>query len=136
MSLLIVSTLAFVLFVAMVVAIVFAVSFKVKLAKYADIDDTNEHLKQLSEQSNELQLNISSYTKELAKCKTAYARYTEVIGICKSAAEAKQKLDQLNSQILVLEDAIGEARTARDIKEKVDKTKEELSFLRAALGES
>lgn len=106
---------------------------KIKLARFAKIDDAEQHLKQVTEQATELRLNAESYAKEIAKSKAVYAKYTEVIGICKSAAEAQQKLDNIKLEFAMHAEALKGARTVSEINNRILELTKQAETLKQSL---
>lgn len=126
---LVLGTLAFLEAGAIVVLGFSFVSSKIKLARFAKLDDAEQHLARITEQATELRLNAESYAKEIAKSKAVYAKYTEVIGVCKSAAEAQQKLDSIKLDLAMHAEALKGARTVTEINTRVNELTQQLEQL-------
>lgn len=134
MATLIACMVAFVFMVCSIGLLVAFFNARVKLARYSQIDDVESHKQRIQEQANELQLNCKSYATELAKSKQMYAKYSEVLGAYKSAAEVKAKVDQLKADaerakqdIELYRSLLGEAQTMAECQERISALKNELA---------
>ena len=69
------------------------------LARYDDIDDVNVFREQCENESKRLQAESKQLETRIDQYKQQLKKYMEVTGVIKSAAEAKQKLIEFNSQL-------------------------------------
>ncbi len=80
-----------------------------------------------------MKLSAESYAREIAKGKQVYAKYTEVIGICKSAAEAQGKLEAIKLEFVVCQEALKGARTAAEIQAQITQLNQQLATVNQSL---
>ncbi|RCS48307.1 DUF4041 domain-containing protein [Bremerella cremea] len=72
---------------------------KLKLARYSQIEDAEQHVAKCQQESDELSKSITQYKQQIHQFKKAYAKFVEMLGICKSTAEAKERLEGIEAEL-------------------------------------
>jgi len=72
---------------------------KVKLARYSEIEDVEQHVEKCRKEAESQTATATQCKQQILQCKKAYAKYVEMLGICKSTEEAKQRLQDVESEL-------------------------------------
>lgn len=89
------------LILVIIAAVLGALLFRdrVKLARYASIEDVEKHVESCRTEADALNTTITKYKQNIAQFKRAYAKYVEMLGICKSTEEAKLRLQNVEKEL-------------------------------------
>lgn len=71
---------------------------KVKLARFSQIEDAEQHVEKCRKEAESLSEAATQNKQQLLQARKAYAKYVEVLGICKSTEEAKQRLETVEKE--------------------------------------